>query len=52
MLRLFTGLFFRVVAVFLVFTGVDVTASEMFSDSEPDSSGTVRVVCFFGNRCY
>ena len=46
LLRLFTGVVFRVVAVVLDFTGVDVAVGGKFSDSESDSSGAVKVVCF------
>ena len=46
MLRLFTGVILLVVAVDLVFIGVDVTFSGMFSGSESVSSEALTRVCF------
>ena len=39
MLRLITGVVFRVVALVSAFTGVDVNVSGTFLNSESDSSG-------------
>ena len=46
MLRLLTGVILRVVAVVLVFIGVDVTFSGMFSGSESVSSDALASACF------
>ena len=46
MLRLFTGVILRVVAVVLVLIGVEVAFSGTFSDSESVSSVAVMTVCF------
>ena len=46
MLRLFTGVILRVVAVDLVLIGVEVAFSGTFSDSESVSSVAVMMVCF------
>ena len=46
MLRSLTGVVLRLTAVVLGLLGVEVTGGRTFSDSESESSGTVRVVCF------
>ena len=46
LLRLFTGVILRVVAVVLFLIGVEVAFSGMFSDSESVSSVAVMMVCF------
>ena len=46
MLRLFTGVILRVVAVVLFLIGVEVAFYGMFSDSESVSSVAVMMVCF------
>ena len=46
MLRLFTGVILRLVAVVLLLIGVEVAFSGMFSDSESVSSAVAMAICF------